>query len=165
LRLGADLIFNCSTENHRMGAAWLQRHLGPEYQVHEINIADHHIDAMVVALRPGMLLVEKGISLEQLPGPLRRWDVIWYEPRENVEYRSSDGTPFLASTAIGMNVLSLDEEKVVVQQGEHELIARLEKAGFIPVPCRWRHARALGGGLHCMTLDIRRRSVRESYLS
>lgn len=165
LRLGADLIFNCSTENHRMGAAWLQRHLGPEYRVHEINIADHHIDAMLVALRPGMLLVEKGISLEQLPEPLRRWDVIWYTPRENVEYRSSDGTPFLASTAIGMNVLSIDEEKVVVQEGEHDLIAQLEKAGFTPIPCRWRHARALGGGFHCMTLDIRRRSVLESYLS
>lgn len=164
LRLGTDLIFNCSTENHRMGVEWLRRHLGSPYRVREINITDHHIDAMLVALRPGLLLVEASVDVESLPEGLRDWDVIRYEPRESLEYRSSDGTPFLASTAIGMNVLSLDEEKVVVQENETELIARLEKAGLTPMPCRWRHPRALGGGFHCMTLDIRRRGPRETYL-
>ena len=164
LRLGSDLVFNCSTENHRMGAAWLRRHLGEDYRVHEIAITDHHIDALLVALRPGTLLVEAGVPVDSLPEGLRDWDVIRYEPRESLEYRSQDGTPFLASTAIGMNVLSLDEEKVVVQDTETELIAALEKAGFTPIPSRWRHPRALGGGFHCMTLDIRRRSVRERYL-
>jgi glycine amidinotransferase len=164
LRLGRDLLFNCSTENHRMGLAWLRRHLGPDYRVHEIGITDHHIDAMLVALRPGALLLEAGVRLDALPEGLRGWDVLRYEPRESLEYRSKDGTPFLASTAIGMNVLSLDEEKVVVQDTEPELIAQLEKAGFTPIPCRWRHPRALGGGFHCMTLDVRRRSVLERYL-
>jgi glycine amidinotransferase len=164
LRLGSDLIFNWSTENHRMGAEWLRRHLGPDYRIHEVNIADHHIDALLVALRPGTLLIEAGVPLEALPEGLRRWDVLRYEPRESLEYRSQEGTPFLASTAIGMNVLSLDEEKVVVQDTETELIAMLDKAGFTPIPCRWRHPRALGGGFHCMTLDIRRRGTREAYL-
>lgn len=164
LRLGRDLLFNVSTENHRLGAVWLRRHLGPQYRVHEISITDHHIDAMLVALRPGTLLVEASVSLDALPESLRSWDVIRYQPRESLEYRSQDGTPFLASTAIGMNVLSLSDEKVVVQDTETELIAALEKAGFTPIPCRWRHPRGLGGGFHCMTLDIRRRSVLESYL-
>jgi N-dimethylarginine dimethylaminohydrolase len=67
----------------------------------------------------------------------------------------------LASQSIGMNVLSLDEEHVVVQV---PLIRNLEKAGFTPIVVRWRHGRSLGGGFHCVTLDIRRTGDLEAYL-
>jgi glycine amidinotransferase len=62
-----------------------------------------------------------------------------------------------------MNVLSVDEERVMVDDQEPELIAELERRGFTPIPCRWRHGRLIGGGFHCMTLDVRRNGDLEDY--
>ena len=157
MRVGRDLIFNCSTENHRMGRRWLQRHLGPEYHVHEVFITDHHIDGLIIPLRPGVLLVHQGVDLSVLPAALQKWDVIWYEPLADAPDVDHRGHPLLASQSIGMNVLSLDEQRVVVQDSQLPLIRDLERKGFTPLSCRWRHGRTLGGGFHCMTLDIRRR--------
>lgn len=70
--------------------------------------------------------------------------------------------PLLASQSIGMNVRSLDPERVIVQNIQVPLMQKLEKAGFTPIPCRWRHGRRMGGGFHCVTLDIRRQSSPET---
>jgi glycine amidinotransferase len=164
LRIGTDIIFNVATENHRMGARWLARHLGGEYTVHQVEVADNHIDGKVLPLRPGVLLARDGVSLDSLPEKMQSWDVIRYEWFDQPVESEQDGIPFLASQSIGINVLSLDEERVVVQDIQLPLMRSLEKAGFTPVPCRWRHGRSLGGGFHCMTLDIRRRSSAVSYL-
>jgi glycine amidinotransferase len=167
VRLGKDLLFNCSNENHRMALRWLQRHLGEEYRVHEIGIADYHADSCLIPLKPGTLLLHKEVDTNKLPEPLRKWDrVICDAPFPvNTPDTGDEVVPLLASQNIGMNVLSLNEKEVVVQDIQVELIHSLEQAGFTPIPCRWRHGRTLGGGFHCVTLDIRRRSVLEDYFS
>lgn len=168
VRLGKDLLFNCSNENHRMGLRWLQRHLGEEYRVHEIRIADYHVDSNLIPLKPGTLLVHESVDTNLLPEPLQKWDKVICDaplPGTPEDLESEAGLPLLASQNIGMNVLSLNEREVVVQDIQTSLIHSLEQAGFTPVPCRWRHGRSVGGGFHCMTLDIRRRSVLEDYFS
>ncbi|QIN84658.1 glycine amidinotransferase [Rubrobacter tropicus] len=166
LRLGRDLLFNCSTENHRMGMRWLQRQLGDDYRVHEINITDHHADARMLPLRPGTLLLHREIEEHLLPPFLRDWEIVRYAPpEEDLEPGTYGGRPILASPGLGMNVLSLDEERVVVQDSQAALIRDLDKAGFSPIPCSWRHGRIVGGGFHCMTLDVRRRGGLEDYFS
>lgn len=164
MRLGRDIVFNAATENHRMGARWLARHLGDDFSVHVVDVADNHIDGKILPLRPGLLLVRDGVDLEALPPALRSWDVIWYQWHDVPVEVEEDGIPLLASQSIGINVLSLDEEHVVVQDIQAALIKDLEHAGLTPVPCRWRHGRSLGGGFHCVTLDIRRRGGPERYL-
>jgi glycine amidinotransferase len=159
LRFGQDLIFNASTENHRMGARWLSRHLRGRNRVHVVGITDNHIDASVLPLRPGALLAHESVDLDSLPAPLRRWDVIRHEWLDRPVEVIDDGVPLLASQSIGMNVLSLDEHHVVVQDIQLPLIRNLERKGFTPIPVRWRHGRSLGGGFHCATLDIRRDSA------
>jgi N-dimethylarginine dimethylaminohydrolase len=105
--------------------------------------------------------MHRSVDRDALPASLKAWDVIriryeWLDqPVEIVQ----DGVPFLASQSIGMNVLSLDELHVVVQDIQLPLIRELERHGFTPIPLRWRHGRSLGGGFHCVTLDIRRRST------
>jgi glycine amidinotransferase len=158
IRLGEDLVFNASTENHRMGARWLARHLDGRCRVHVVEVTDNHIDASVVPLRPGTLLVHESVSPDALPAPLRRWDAIQYEWLDKPIEVEEDGVPLLASQSIGMNVLSLDEQHVIVQDIQLPLIRDLEKHGFTPVPLRWRRGRSLGGGFHCVTLDVRRDS-------
>lgn len=164
LRIGRDLVFNCSTENHRMGLAWLRGHVGDRYRIHEIGVTDSHIDAKVVALRPGVLLMHHRVRLEHLPEFLHGWKVITYTPPpERAVAGAYGGRPVLASALLGMNVLSLDEERVLVEESETTLMRDLAAAGFTPVPCRWRHGHLIGGGFHCMTLDVRRRGGLEDY--
>jgi len=162
LRFGRDLLFNAATENHRMGARWLARHIHGRNRVHVVEIADNHIDASVLPLRPGMLLMHESVDSDALPAELRQWDAIRYQWLDKPIEIAANGVPLLASQSIGMNVLSLDEQHVVVQDIQEPLIKDLEIHGFTPIPVRWRHGRSLGGGFHCVTLDIRRDSSPDS---
>lgn len=165
VRLGRDILLNCSTENHRLGMRWLARQLGPDYRLREINVTDNHVDSRVIPLRPGTLLLHDVVRPDQLPEFLRGWDVVRYTPPK--EWLTPDAygrRPLLASVSLGMNVLSLDEERVMVEATETDLIKSLDAAGFTPIPVRWRHGRVIGGGFHCMTLDVRRRSTLEDYV-
>jgi glycine amidinotransferase len=163
-RIGRDLIFNASTANHRMGVQWLTRHLGDRYNIHVVEITDNHIDAMLLPLRPGTLLVRDIVDRDQIPEPFRTWEIIWYEWLERPIEVEQEGVPLLASQSVGMNVLSLDENHVVVQDIQVPLMRNLEKAGLTPIPCRWRHGRSLGGGFHCVTLDTVRAGEWMSYI-
>jgi glycine amidinotransferase/scyllo-inosamine-4-phosphate amidinotransferase 1 len=62
-----------------------------------------------------------------------------------------------------MNFLMLDPETALVEERQAPLMRLLERHRITPVPIRLRHARTLGGGAHCVTLDTRRRGRLESY--
>ena len=62
-----------------------------------------------------------------------------------------------------MNILSTDEDTVIVNSLYPELIDALKDRGFKVVPIRHRHGRVFGGGFHCFTLDIRREGDLKSY--
>jgi glycine amidinotransferase len=109
-----------------------------------------------------MLLMHQSVDPDCLPAALRQWDAIRYQEPGQPLKAAGGGVPLLASPSIGMNVLSLDERHVVVQDIQGPLIRDLEKNGFTPIPVRWRHGRSLGGGFHCVTLDIRRDSSPDS---
>ena len=69
-----------------------------------------------------------------------------------------------ASVWVGMNIVSIDENTIVVPQSQMSLIRMLEKEGFTVVPQRYRHGRTFGGGFHCCSLDTWRAGGLESYL-
>jgi len=155
-------VFNCATQNHFLGAKWLEQTLGEEYRVHRVTTGfDDHLDCVLIALRPGVLLVHDSLDRATLPPFLANWDLIRYQPQERDCGRH--GLPLLASPAIFMNVLSIDEENVLVDDREPELMSMLERRGFTAIPCQWRHGRLIGGGFHCMTLDVRRRGDVSDY--
>ncbi|WP_346656301.1 hypothetical protein [Streptomyces griseoviridis] len=78
------------------------------------------------------------------------------------QYESGDPIP--PSPYIDLNVLSVDEETVMVNDACKTLIATLEARGFAVVPVRHRHRRLFGGGFHCYTLDTVRTGGAENYL-
>lgn len=163
MRFGKDIIFNTSTENHRMGARWLARHLGDNFTVHMVAVTDSHIDGILLPLRAGTLLIKEELDVDLLPKGLQGWDMIRYKRFDKPVEIMEDGIPGLASQTIGINVLSLDGDHILVQDIQEPLIRDLARAGFTPVPLQWRHGRTLGGGFHCVTLDVRRRGGLESY--
>jgi N-dimethylarginine dimethylaminohydrolase len=59
-----------------------------------------------------------------------------------------------ASKWIAMNMLVVDPHTVIVDKHQAELIRKLEQWNFTTVPLELRHSRTLGGGFHCVTLDL-----------
>ncbi|MFJ8002331.1 glycine amidinotransferase [Streptomyces sp. NPDC096310] len=167
LRLGRDIVANVSTEHHALAVTWLERHLEGRFRIHRVHeLSDSHIDSMVLALRPGLLLVRSDAVADALPPPLRRWDrIVAPAPRQNNFPRYESDALILTSPFIDLNVLSVDPETVLVNEASPELVRTLEDAKFTVVPVRHRHRRLFGGGFHCFTLDTVRDGGPEDYLT
>ena len=101
-------------------------------------------------------------ALKQLQ--VRKWDIIPVTAVELNPAAYEHENISLASIAIDINVLSIDEDKVVVNKAAKGVIKLLERHGFTPVPVTFRHGRVLGGAFHCVTLDVRRRGRCERFL-
>jgi glycine amidinotransferase len=69
----------------------------------------------------------------------------------------------LGSAWIGMNLLMVSPDVAIVDGSQPDLIATLEARGVQVIPLRLRHARRLGGGFHCVTLDTVRDGALEDY--
>ena len=65
-----------------------------------------------------------------------------------------------ASKWVGMNLLSIDENTVIIDAAQTQLIKDLERCGIDSIPLTLRHARTLGGSFHCVTLDLVRDSAK-----
>ncbi|MBD0689545.1 glycine amidinotransferase [Streptomyces sp. CBMA123] len=167
LRLGRDLVVNISTANHALACDWLERHLEGRFRIHRVHqLSDSHIDSMVLALRPGTLLVRSEKVAEKLPEPLRTWDLIVPPAPEGNNFpQYGDDDLILTSPFIDLNVLSAGPDTVLVNEACPELMRKLEQHGFTVVPVRHRHRRLFGGGFHCFTLDTVRDGGPEDYLS
>jgi N-dimethylarginine dimethylaminohydrolase len=167
LRLGQDLIYLVSSTGNEMGGQWLQTILGDAYRVHFLKDVYYgsHIDSTLVALRPGLALCNPArLNEDTLPKILKQWDIIYSPPMENTDrYDTEYLSKSIGSNWIDMNLFSINENLVVVDQDQTALIKLLEKQGLDVIPLKLRHAKMLGGGFHCVTLDIRRTGTLERY--
>jgi N-dimethylarginine dimethylaminohydrolase len=167
LRLGRDLIYLVSGTGNELGGQWLQTILGESFRVHFLKDVYYgsHIDSTFVALRPGLILCNPArINNDTLPEILKQWEVIYSPPMENTggfdaEYLSRS----IGSKWIDMNLFSINPNLVVVDQDQTALIKLLEKHGVVVIPQKIRHSKMLGGGFHCITLDIRRKGTLQRY--
>jgi len=167
LRLGRDLIYLVSGTGNEMGGEWLQTILADDYRVHFLKDVYYgsHIDSTFVALRPGLMLCNPArINDDTLPEILKQWDVIYSPPMENTDRYDADYlSKSIGSNWIDMNLLSINPSLVVVDQDQTALIKLLEKQGLDVIPLKLRHSKMLGGGFHCVTLDIRRKGTLQRY--
>jgi N-dimethylarginine dimethylaminohydrolase len=69
----------------------------------------------------------------------------------------------IGSDWIDMNLFSVGPDVVVVDRDQTALRKLLEKEGLDVVPVKLRHAKMLGGGPHCVTLDVRRAGTLQRY--
>ena len=167
LRLGEDLIYLVSATGNEFGGQWLQTMLGDEFRVHFMKDVywGSHIDSTFVALRPGLMLCNPArINDETLPDLLRQWEII-YSPQMQNQERHSAGylEKAIGSAWIDMNLFSISPDLVVVDSDQTDLIRMVESKGVDVLPLKLRHSRMMGGGFHCITLDVRRRGALERY--
>jgi len=153
-RLGKDLLYLESISGNRAGAEWLQRFLGNEYRVHVINAyGGVHIDSTVSPIREGLVILNKDrITLDTVPEPLKNWDKIWIG-KEDIVTQTFEYYPY-ASDYIALNVLTVRPDLVAVDPKQQRLRDELHRYGVTTVPVPLRHSRTLGGGHHCVTLDL-----------
>jgi glycine amidinotransferase len=163
-RCGRDLFVQKSNATNEFGVAWLRRHLGDAYSVHMVEFDDAralHIDATFVPLAPGKVLVNPDRPIKQVPDVFMRgrWEFLT-APRTTL----SPNFPLFANFEwLSMNMLSLDEKRIIVEENEEPLMKALEGWGFEPIPCPFRNNYRYGGSFHCATVDIRRRGTLQSY--
>jgi glycine amidinotransferase len=162
VRCGRDIFMQQSNVTNRSGILWLQRHLGDAYRVHEIhNLSPEaiHIDTTFMPLAPGKLLINPDwIDVNKLPSILKSWDILVApEPMRNKDPLG------VVSKWISINLLMLDEERVIVERQQESLIKALKDWGFQPIPCSFDAYYPFLGSFHCATLDVRRRGVLQSY--
>lgn len=162
IRAGRDIFYLVSSSGNEMGGQWLQSILGNDYKVHFCrNIYQYaHIDTTICFLRPGLALINPEVNQDYLPEPLKKWDLI--SCPEMIEKDYSNIQP-ICSKWLGMNLLMLSPELAVVDKNQPSLIKLLEKNNINVLPVLLRHGRILGGGPHCITLDVRRKGQLENY--
>ncbi|MEE2677159.1 MAG: amidinotransferase [Myxococcota bacterium] len=163
VRCGRDLFVTRSNVTNESGIRWLRRHLGDAYTIHEIESRCRqpmHIDSSFMPLAPGKLQVNtEYIDVDRLPPVLKRWDLL-------IAPRPDPGRGVVASMCsdwISLNVLMLDEERVICEKSQPSMQRALRDWGFQPIPVAFLHYAPFGGSFHCATLDVRRRGVLASY--
>ena len=150
-RLNDTWLFLESASGNRAAAAWLQNQF-PNIKVEICNFyAGVHIDSTITPLREGLVALNASrVTPENCPQALRDWDKIWVD---DVVAQDFYQYPY-ASRWIAMNMLSIDPDTVIVDRAQTQLITTLEQRGITVIPHTLRHSRTLGGGFHCVTLDL-----------
>lgn len=156
-RLGKDLLYLVSSSGNVAGAEWLQRTLGTDYTVHVLqNIySGVHIDSTISIVRPGLAVLNADrINKDNTPDPLRSWDIIWLSKHELATH-SFYNYPY-ASNYIALNFLTVDPHTVICDPKQTRLREELEKRNVTTIGVDLSQSRTLGGGHHCVTLDLHR---------
>jgi glycine amidinotransferase/scyllo-inosamine-4-phosphate amidinotransferase 1 len=158
LRLNDKILYLESVSGNYQAAHWLMAKF-PDVKFEICRFySGVHIDSTIVPLREGLVLVNASrVSLEDnLPNVFDTWDVIWATEEDIVE-QGFYKYPY-ASKWIALNMLVVDPQTVIVDRHQKKLIRILESYNFTVIPLELRHSRTLGGGFHCVTLDLVRQT-------
>ena len=76
----------------------------------------------------------------------------------------SDFMGYASETYFDVNCLVVNENTVIFSKENAEVFKKLEKHKITPIVCPFRHRLFWDGGIHCITLDLKRKGNRERYL-
>ncbi|MCP4112498.1 MAG: NarL family transcriptional regulator [Desulfobacteraceae bacterium] len=163
-RFGKDILCQRSQVTNDLGIQWLERHLGEQYRIRRVKFRDPapvHIDATWVPIGEGRVLScpDRVCLSEDILEMFKkaRWEILF--PPEGV----AKADFHLSSRWLSMNILVIDEERVLVEKHEEPTIKFFKEIGLKPVTVDFKDHYVFGGGLHCSTCDIRRRGDLKSY--
>lgn len=165
VRVGKDLLYQISNSGNLKGYNWLKRLLEPQgYRLHYSELYSYaHFDSTIIPLRPGLVLLNSSrVHEKNCPAIFNNWDKIYFENCV-VQGTKIPGYISPCSPYIGLNILSVDENTIICDDKQIPLIKELEKHNITSIPIQFRHAMTLAGGIHCTTLDLRRKGSLENY--
>ena len=152
-RLGDRMLFLESASGNRKAYDWLCAQF-PNVTIELCNFyAGVHIDSTIVPLREGLVILNASrVTFDNVPRVFDGWQKIWVN---DVVAQGFHKYPY-ASKWIAMNMLVVDPNTVICDRNQPELIRTLQSYRFEVIPLELRHSRTLGGGFHCVTLDLER---------
>jgi glycine amidinotransferase len=157
MRFGNTLIGQLSNVTNMKGVEHLRASVPAGYSVEILNVDDPHamhIDATLLPLRPGLLVYNpERVSEEALRqhAVLRDWNLQAYP------YAPSPRAyppRYMCSGWLLMNVLSLDEKTVVVEEGDRQFAEFVRGFGITVIMCPFKNVNSIGGSFHCATVDL-----------
>ena len=154
-RLGKNkLLYLESASGNRAAYYWLLANLPADTSIELCNFyAGVHIDSTIVPLREGLVMLNASrVTFDNVPRAFEGWHKIWVT---DVVAQGFHEYPY-ASKWIAMNMLVVNPNLVICDRNQTELIRTLESYKFTVIPMELRHSRTLGGGFHCVTLDLQR---------
>jgi glycine amidinotransferase len=167
LRIGKDCIVNINSYNQYLGYEWVKSFY-PETDFHVLHVADNHIDGCLICLKPGVFLVNPLYPniRDLLPEKFRSWTYLY--PKDltaNIDVTGMTDIDIRLASSRGMdvNVLSVDENNVLVTDRAVGVADILDKNGFNVIPIKLEHGEIFAGGIHCSTLDLVRDDEYISY--
>lgn len=151
LRLNDKMLMLESASGNRAAYEWLCKQF-PKVEIELCNFySGVHIDSTVVPLREGLVLLNASrVNEKNCPKVFNGWNKIYIN---DVVAQNFHNYPY-ASKWIALNMLVLNTSTVIVDKNQTELIKALETWKFDVIPLELRHSRTLGGGFHCVTLDL-----------
>lgn len=169
MRCGKDLFVQNGFTTNSIGIEWIKREFSKDFRIHEVlldnNITPTHLDAELTILRPGLLMTcpDRPLQpdlLNKINNEENDWEI--FEAPRPINSIMPEGC--YSSIWLSMNVLSIDENTVIVEQREKYLIDILQNTyGFQVIPVDFYDAYKFGGGFHCQFLDIQRDGCQKSY--
>lgn len=155
LRLNDKLLYLESSSGNQKAAHWLMQKF-PDVDIEVCRFySGVHIDSTIVPLREGLVMVNASrVTHDNLPQVFTGWEVIW---ADDVVEQGFYQYPY-ASKWIALNMLVVDPYTVIIDRHQTKLINLLETFNYTVIPLELRHSRTLGGGFHCVTLDLIRQS-------
>lgn len=160
-----------------------------DYRIHVL-FNGGHIDSCFSVLRPGLIFASRyfegyeqtfpGWHLLNSHGPefenVRRRQGSWggqswqfdsatgsHKFSEHVFKYARDWIGDYIETIFEVNCLVIDEKNVMVLSAPDDSLEEFERHGITPHPMPFRARTFWDGGLHCLTLDVRRQSSLENF--
>jgi len=150
-RLGDKMLYLESASGNKKAYNWLCEQF-TDVAIELCNFyAGVHIDSTIVPLREGLVMLNASrVNFDNVPRVFDGWHKIWVN---DVVAQDFYQYPY-ASKWIAMNMLVVDPHTVICDRNQPKLIQTLESYKFDVIPLELRHSRTLGGGFHCVTLDL-----------
>ena len=154
-RLGNKMLYLESASGNQKAYRWLCEQF-PDVTIELCNFsAGVHIDSTIVPLREGLVMLNgHRVGFDSVPQVFDGWHKIWVHDDVAQDFYQY---PY-ASKWIAMNMLVVDPHTVICDADQPELIKTLKSYRFEVIPLELRHSRTLGGGFHCVTLDLNRQT-------
>jgi len=150
-RLGDTWLYLLSHSGNLAALEWLREQY-PEKTIEACNFySGVHIDSTIVPVREGVAVVNGSrVNADTLPKALQDWQCVYVE---DVVAQDFYQYPY-ASKWIALNMLMINPNLAVVDKNQTELIKTLRDLNVDVIMLELRHSRTLGGGFHCVTLDL-----------
>lgn len=154
-RFGKDMLYLVSESGSVEGFNWCKNTF-TQYNWHATDAyGGVHIDSTFVPVCEGLIVLNKDrLQGKVLPKFLDSWNKIWIG-NEDLEDKPFFGYPY-ASNYIQLNFLMVDPKTAIIDVNCNKLKTELNSYNIEVLETPLRHSRTMGGGHHCVTLDINR---------